>query len=234
MFRSLNRIIIMMVFLAGIISCSEDQSGAEDLIVSWNIAGVQVCKAYLPDDDFSQESISFDKVEILLFDAEDTDSPIQEPVIVPCKEYSYKISRLDVGRYTVRVDAKGKYEKKVLPFFTGSENFNISKGEKNGVDVALALGSGRAQVVWHFKEGLTCGVKHAGEVVSVAVDFAGKEIEAACGDGMIKMDNVKPGSSYKVKGEALDGDGKVLYKYSSGSTIKILPGETVDIDMDFK
>ncbi|MBN2804013.1 MAG: hypothetical protein JXR91_13045 [Deltaproteobacteria bacterium] len=236
MFRFFNvQIISLLLFLSLSSGCSSDAVGSEDLTVSWNISGLSVCKAYLPDGEFAQDEISFDKIVINIYKADDLETPVQDEVVVPCETYNYVFTRLKRDRYVVVIDAKGEYDGKVLPFFGGEQDVRLtSNEEENFADIQLTLAKGTAQIVWQFDGGLTCGIENAGEVDAVSVNFAGSDIEASCGDGMIVIDDVVPGTSYKVKGEALDVKGDVLYNYSSNKSVTVLPGETLKINMDFK
>jgi hypothetical protein len=227
----------MLVFLGTLVAaCDGSQSENGDLTVNWKISGLNVCRAFLPEDEYAQSEITFETVEINIFKAADPDVAVQEPVVVPCDTYSYKFSRLSGGRYIVTVDASGKYDGEKLPFFSGSETALVPDKESgDSVTVPLMLGSAGVQITWKFESGLTCGVKKAGEVASVAVSFAGEEIEVPCGEGMVKLEDLEPGTDYLLTGEALDDGGEVLYDYSSkGDNIELLPGQNLKLELLFK
>ncbi|MBN2342721.1 MAG: hypothetical protein JXX29_16880 [Deltaproteobacteria bacterium] len=235
--KNIQTLIILISFIISAFAfsaCDSEEGGTHDLVVHWNIAGLNVCKAFLPEGQYAQDELVFTTVEVNIYEDETEETAIQAPITANCGAGQTRITRLDRGSYFVTVDAFTDYDGSELAFFRGESEVSVP-APGNVVDIPLMVGDGKIEVTWQFAGGMTCGLDHAGEIADIVVSLDGVDYEAACGDGRIVIEDVFPDSEYRITAVALNKDGDVVYDaIHDGNPFEVLPGQVYPATVVFQ
>jgi hypothetical protein len=231
---SASTFLITCVLCLFLNACDSDPVETFDLEVSWAIAGQRLCSALLPEEEFSVDRIEFIHMTINLYKDEDLKNPLQNATKVPCTDFSHTITRLERGKYFVKVEAYAEYEEQVFPFFSGVEEIRITS-DGDTIQVPLSLGGGEIQVVWKFEGGMICGLDMAGEVKEVSFELNGQEYSSPCGEGQVIIEDIYTGDSFTAEGKAFDQNGDTLYTtIYENNPFKVLPGQRYKVELVFE
>jgi len=134
---------------AAFAGCDSEDTKRYDVTVTWNVAGAEVCSAYLNEDT----TLEFDNVEINVYKTPEDTEPIQDAAQASCSEFSYTIPRLKRGTYHVELgayaeDDDGDY----LPYYQAEGEIEAPSKEEDGYQFGLALGKGSINVRWGFED----------------------------------------------------------------------------------
>ena len=241
--KSLNILIAMLVVATvgmSISGCDSEDTSTYDVTIKWNIGGLPICKASLPEPPFTQPEVAFGTVEINVYEDETKAVMVQEAISVPCANLQAELTRLKRDSYYITVDAWGDYAGAQLPFYHGESPLDVPVKDDAPIDVPLVVGKGTVQVLWQFAGGFTCGVETAGEIVNVAIKLDdAKPVIATCAEGQLVLENVAIGQSHEITAFAMNAQGETIYTTyhlnTSGTTdFQVLPGEVYKAVVIFK
>ena len=230
-------IVLFAVAVAFLTGCDseEDGVGSGDLIVRWDIAGLKMCRSYLPAGGYDQDDLQFDTVVVGLYESAVSPTPIQELPPLSCTDFQTNFERLPHGDYFVRIKAYAMYNEQSIPFFVGSGEVSHQTA-RSVLDLPLEVADGQLVVRWYFNGNFTCGLTAGGEVANVIVSLNGvQRAPVPCGNGQIVINNVYPENEYRVSAQALDGNGTLLYEaVSADNPFEVLPGQPYTVNVLFQ
>jgi len=222
MIRRLYAFVAVLALAAAVVAgCDSEDPKRYDVTVRWNVAGAETCSAYLDADTI----LEFDQVEITVFKAEGDEEPIQDPIMIPCTDFTYTIPRLKRGNYFVELGAYAEDEDQdYLPYYQASGAIKAPDKGDGGFDFPLMLGKGDILVRWGFEDYGWCDTNGVTDM-----DISLAEELVPCIDESYPKDDVN-WASYTLTITGLDADGEdVAYgEYNDGNPFMVKPGQLVD------